>query len=495
MRFTLLLAAAVLGMMLSPESAHGEEPTPMNTSRQDIAVDQALHERLGGEPICRVGVVLEEDNKSRLEALLTPGQYSLKTSGGVIPLVLSEPLLLVFEVHDERITATRPHDNLRFAPPSAMIRLECSSPPERLAPRMGVLLKGCVTGRGFHWQKEVDFYFPYHLEFHQRNGRLIVVNEIPMEPYLACVVTSEMSKDCPPEFIKAQATAARSWMQVFLKNKHRGEPYTICNDDDCQRYQGTTWLEQSVADAVRECRGMFLVNPDGSVCPAYYSKSCGGIMERGTNVFGAGAEALSEACDAPAGSLTERFNPVTEDTIREWVTGEWVKHSDSYCSPNVVPEDTLKRYIGAVDESGRYYRWHVRYERRELEQMLRTKAQIADLAEFLDFEPGPRGNSGRLMALTIVYRDDAGSTRTHEIRREYNIRKALHEKFLFSGAFVWDFERDAHGRIAAVTLRGAGWGHGAGLCQIGALGMALKGARYEDILKHYYSGAQLKRAY
>lgn len=491
-----MLTFALLAFALAARAASpGENNTMAQQSKNSAPIDATLAASLGGEPTCRVGIVLEEDNKPRMEIVLPAGKFILTVDGRETPISTREPIPLTIAVADGTIVLTRSSDGQRLGSSPGHMRLVRADQPARLEPKDGVLFKSCVTGRGFHWQKEVDFTFPYHFEFHHRNGKLIVVNELPMEPYLTCVVTSEMSKDCPPEFVKAQATAARAWMQVFLKNKHRNEPFTICNDDDCQRYQGTTWLSQEVADAVAACSGMYLVDPDGSICPAYYSKSCGGIMEKGTNVFGAGAESLSADCDAPANSPTERFNPVSEATIREWVEGGWVGKSDSYCSPNVVPETTLKTFIGAVDDAGQYYRWKVTYSREELEGMLRKKAGIGNMAEFVDFKPGARGNSGRLMSLDIVYRDDAGTTQTHTIRKEYNIRKALHEKFLFSGAFFWDFARRADGRINTVTLTGAGWGHGAGLCQIGALGMAIKGIRYEDILKHYFGGAELKRAY
>ncbi len=446
------------------------------------------------EPLCRVGVVLHEDNKKKMDIVVPEGEFELTSPDNSARLTCDEPRSLSITVDDDTVVCTSRDEGELLRSPE-MIRITRKGRERPLSRQTGIKMEGCVAGRGFHWQKEVDMYFPFSMEFHHRGDLLIAVNEIPLEAYLACVVTSEMSAECPPAFIKAQATAARSWMWVNLRDKHHNEPFTICNDDCCQRYQGATYLSPEVADRVKECAGMFLVARSGNVCDGYYSKCCGGIIERGSNVFGDTAEGLSESTDAPEGSITEQCNPVTDDTIREWVSGEWVKDSDSFCSPNVCSERELPKYLGAVDESGNYYRWSVVYSHDELLNFLKTKAGIPDMAEFIDFRPGFRGNSGRLHELTVVYRDTGGRQEQSTIQTEYNIRDALHEKFLFSSAFVWDYERDKEGKISAIHLHGAGWGHGTGLCQMGALGMALSDYAYEDILTHYYDKTSLKKAY
>lgn len=448
----------------------------------------------GEEPLCRVGIVLEEDQKTIMQANLPPGSYILTdgkretslTSGSSMPLSVKAMEGGVVALGEEGETLMRS---------DGFIAVESADLNKQVAPGRGMLLKNVVAGRGFHWQKEVDLVFPRRLEFFNRNDRLVVVNVLPMESYLACVVTSEMSKECPAEFIKAQATAARSWMLVFLRNKHIGEPFTICNDDCCQRYQGTTFLDESVARATSECSGMCLVTDEGYVCGAYYSKSCGGIMEKAENVFGATVVGISADVDAPPDSPTKKFNPVTEDNIREWVTGDIVDETDSFCSPNVCPEKALPRYLGAVDEAGSYFRWKVVYNQDELVQYLSEKAGINDIIEFLGFKALKRGNSGRIHELQVRYLTSEGDERNRTIRTQYAIRNALHEKFLFSSAFVWDYKKGVAGKIKKVTLRGAGWGHGVGLCQIGALGMSLEDYKYEDILKHYFGGTKLVKAY
>jgi stage II sporulation protein D len=137
----------------------------------------------------------------------------------------------------------------------------------------------------------------------------------------------------------------------------------------------------------------------------------------------------------------------------------------------------------------------VTYTQDELVNLLKNKAKINDIVEFIDFQPGERGNSGRLHQLGILYKTKDGHEKSFRINSQYKIRNALHEKFLFSSAFIWDYEKDASGKMTKIILQGAGWGHGAGLCQMGALGMALKGYSYEDILKLYYDKTELVKAY
>ena len=446
------------------------------------------------EPECRVGIVLREDNKSHIQIELPPGRFRLMANGTESFLEgTSARTLGISSTGNEVICRDIPDGSALKS--GGMVSVEAVNAQEVLSPKSGILIHGVMAGRGFHWQKEFDLHYPRRLEFFARDGSLIVVNVLPLEAYLACLVTSEMSGVCPSEFIKAQATAARTWVMVFLKNKHMGEPFSICNDDCCQRYQGTTFLSDSVAGSVERSRGMFLVTHEGYLCPAYYSKSCGGIMERAQNIFGKGAVGISEETDAPIGSATEIFNPVTDENIREWVTGEFLSTSDSFCSPKVCPEETLVKYLGAVDVAGHYYRWQVEYSREALENLLRMKGAIADLGEFLDLKSIKRGNSGRIHELEVVYKDAAGETKSHFINSQYEIRRVLHEKFLFSSAFIWEQKRNASGVLEKILLKGAGWGHGVGLCQIGALGMSLQGYSYEEILKHYYSACQLARAY
>lgn len=399
------------------------------------------------EPLCRVGIVLESDNKTSMDIVLPEGEFKIAGDTQEKVLKCKATKALTIKVSNGNVICEEPGNETPVLSSNKLISIQRTDSKEVVAPQAGILLKNCLIGRGFHWQKEVDLYYPGKLEFYNWNSKLVVVNEIHLEPYLYCVVTSEMGSECPPEFIKAQMTAARSWALVNLKDKHKGVPYTICNDDCCQRYQGTTYLARGVAEIAQQTRGMFLVTETGDVCSAFYSKCCGGIIEKGSNIFGDSALGLSDTIDAPQGSPTARFNPVTEQNVREWIMGDWVKKSDSFCSPNVCPEASLPKYLGAVDEAGSYYRWKVVYTQKEIVDLLKEKANLEDIAEFLDFRPGERGNSGRLHRIEIVYRTHEGEIKTFTVERQYTIRKILHKKFLYSSAFVWDYERDTKEKL------------------------------------------------
>ena len=500
-KLILMLSYILFLLNFTPYLSFAESENKISAKKEPQKSDEVV-EPLGlyenplpeKEPICRIGLVLEADNKTSMEIVLPVGKFKIWSESENKTLKCKTETPLKIQVINNEVIC-KDNSNKEIVRSKNFISIQNSTQKETIAPKSGILLKGVVAGRGFHWQKEVDLYFSHKLEFYNWNSKLLVVNEIPMEAYLACVVTSEMSAKCPPEFIKAQATAARSWMIVNLKGKHRGVPYTICNDDCCQRYQGTTFISKEVANNSEQSRGMFLVTETGEVCSGFYSKCCGGIIEDPKKAFGEKALGLSDTIDAPENSQTSRFNPVTEEKIREWVMGDWLKETDSFCSPNVCPEKTLPEYLGAVDEAGSYYRWKVVYTQEEIVNFLKKKAKLDDVAEFLDFKPGERSNSGRLHQLDILYNTKEGEEKSFSIKSQYQIRNILHEKFLFSSAFVWDFEKNNTGKITKIILQGAGWGHGVGLCQMGALGMALKGYSYQDILKHYYNKTTLKKAY
>lgn len=446
------------------------------------------------EEICRVGIVLEEDNKTKMSLIFPPGDFEIEAGKDIKILSVKTKKTIEMKIAKDCIICSDPKAKWSLKSDSH-IEITPLNANNKIAPKSGIIVRGIVAGRGFHWQKQVDLSFHGKLEYHIRNKKFIVVNEILMEDYLACVVTSEMSSKCPPEFIKAQATAARSWMRVFLKDKHRGLPYSICNDDCCQRYQGTTHLKEDIIKIVSESRGVFIVTEQGHVCASYYSKSCGGIMEKCENIFGKDAVGFSQSIDAPKNSITKKYNPVTQENIREWVMGEWLTGVDSFCSPNVCPEKELPKYLGAVDEAGKYFRWEVIYTNKELVKILKEKAKLDDIKEFIDSKVDFMGNSGRIHKLRIIYKDTQGKIKTLKVSSQYEIRYVLHKKFLFSSGFVWDYEKDKKGKITKIILRGAGWGHGAGFCQIGALGMSLKGYNYKKILKHYFGKTKLKKVY
>ena len=330
-----------------------------------------------------------------------------------------------------------------------------------------------ITGRGFHWQKRFHPTIPGTLEFRAYCGRLLVVNELPLEQYLAGVIAGEMSGECPVEFLKSQCIVARAWVLAHTENKHSEIPVDRCNDDCCQRYHGTTDVTPTVLRAVRETHGQVLLDGERRIIDANYSKSCGGIIESPEYVWNVSKPGQRPALDAPAESAAHRFFPITRDNLDEYLTGEWLKTTDVFCSPTVVPEKDLPRYLGKVDEGGGHFRWRVSYDRGDLEENLRRKfftrqdpSRVASLGTLTDVRVLQRGHSGRATLVEIAYLDPMGSPHTVQIQTEYNIRNALHEQFLFSSAFTTEMPRDSSGIPTRITFVGAGWGHGAGLCQI-----------------------------
>jgi SpoIID/LytB domain protein len=444
------------------------------------------------EPHVRVGVILEQDADRRIALQFPAVDYRLTDAGGRAVETVSAAAQLEVEQVAEGLQ-TRMGDRRQIV--AAPLRLVPTAPPA-LGPATGVLVRDVIAGRGFHWQKRVDEHLTGILEIRAAGGGLVLVNELPVELYLAGVITAEMGGACPLDLLKAQCVVARSWLLAMKEPKHATEPFDRCNDDCCQRYQGTDGLSAAAIDAVDATRGEILLDPTGGVLDANYAKCCGGISEDPEVVWGVTKPGLTPVVDAPPGDPAHHLLPVTDDRLDEFLTGHWLDTTQAYCSPAVVPSASLGRYLGRVDEVGDYFRWTVRYPRAELETLLRDKLPAArDLAELVDIRGTERGVSGRLKTLQLAWRDTMARRQMETLASEYRIREVLHRRFLYSSAFSIDTVRDADGRLTTITLRGAGWGHGVGLCQIGALGMALRGAAYPDICRHYYPQAQLVRAY
>ncbi|MBI1290909.1 SpoIID/LytB domain-containing protein [bacterium] len=449
------------------------------------------------EPIVRIGVILEEDGASGVDVELpgdgytvdVPGQASLTLSGE------STAALRIQSTSGGTRLQLLSRDGRVLVADALTIRLVPPVPSRPLGAGDGTLVRDIIAGRGFHWAKKIDQTLTHTLEFIPANGNVVMVNELPLETYLTGVITGEMSNECPIEYMKAQAVAARSWLLGQPVPPHPDRPFLWCNDDCCQRYQGTGGWNELAIRAIDQCRGEVLITPSGHYCDARYSKSTGGISEDSESVWGVHIEGLSSVIDAPAGSPIEKFFPVTEANLDEYLDGEWLKTTDAFASPNVVPEATITRYLGRVDEVGEYFRWDLELTQANLVESLTKRGGLTDLVEVLDFKVTQRGRSGRISLLDVRYRDRNGAEKTHTIRREYYVRAGLSMKFLYSSAFRITPHRSADGRLEKVTLRGAGWGHGAGLCQIGGLGRALKGQDYRTILLHYYIGVRLERIY
>ncbi|HQL00673.1 MAG TPA: SpoIID/LytB domain-containing protein [Smithellaceae bacterium] len=359
-----------------------------------------------------------------------------------------------------------------------------------------------AIGIDFHWQRtESQSFRGDALLRADKDGTISVLNRIGLEAYLASVISSEMSAQAPPEFLKAQAVAARSWLCAMLEKKktprkasscsegeilrwqdvNDHEGFDVCADDHCQRYQGITKIiSDNVARAVGATHGAFLVHQD-TICDARYYKCCGGR----TDVF---ATAWEDADFPYLASIADSDIPHPPMTSEDgWAA--WLGSSpEAYC--NTKDTDLLARVLPAFDlETLHFYRWRVAYDKDELEEILRRKSGI-DFGELQHLKPLSRGPSGRIFKLQIV-----GTKRTVTVGKELEIRRWLSPTHLLSSAFVAATEHDPKGRLTRFILHGGGWGHGVGLCQIGAAVMAEKGFSSDKILAHYFPGAELRKLY
>ena len=376
-----------------------------------------------------------------------------------------------------------------------------------LRPRVktAITLSGVTIGLQFHWERKEDESFLGSLRFSSTGNGVTAVNEIGVEEYLRSVISSEMSAEAPLELLKAHAITSRSWLVAMLDRRKSGrrashinrkesdseiirwydredhEHFDVCADDHCQRYQGVSRIiSSSATEAVDETKGTFLTFDD-EVCDARFSKACGGMTEPFGNVW--------EERDVPyLQSVTDsevRANPIaTEADAVRWIGSS----PGAYCNTN--DGSILRQILPSYDrETADFFRWKVEYEAEELADILRKKSEI-DFGAVRKLEPLKRGPSGRIARLKIE-----GTRRSVIVGRELEIRRWLSRSHLYSSAFfVETFPRDAE-VPERFTLFGAGWGHGVGLCQIGAAIMATLGFSAEQILAHYFPSATMKKLY
>ncbi len=371
-------------------------------------------------------------------------------------------------------------------------------------------LKNVVIGINFHWERKEDQRFKGVLRIIREGDHLTAVNRLPLEDYLVSVISSEMSATSSSQLLRAHAVISRSWLLAQKEKeqqlKESGHYVTmvetptekikwydredhlnfdVCADDHCQRYQGITRasareVEQAVADTSGE-----VLTWEGKIADARFSKCCGGITE----LFEYAWEPvhhpyLTKVIDAP--QLPEGFDLdlTGEDAARAWITG----NPPAFCNTNDA--GVLSQVLNDYDqETADFYRWTVTLSREEIKALLLKKINL-DLGDILDLIPVERGVSGRLVKLKIV-----GTKGALTIGKELEIRKALSESHLYSSAFVVEKTDGEDGIPNSFTLRGAGWGHGVGLCQIGAAVMGAKGYPYKAILEHYFRGSVLEKRY
>jgi SpoIID/LytB domain protein len=376
-----------------------------------------------------------------------------------------------------------------------------------------------IIGVQFHWEREETQRFKGQLKLFVENGKLTAVNILSLEDYLLSVISSEMSATSSLELLKAHAVISRSWLlaqiekskdvachvsteyKTFIPNDegyirwYDREDHThfdVCADDHCQRYQGITKVTSpQVAVALQASFGEVLMY-ENAVCDARFYKSCGGITEKFENVWEPVVHPyLTKVIDN--GTVPEGYDTdlTKEENARAWILG----NPPAYC--NTHDKSVLSQVLNDYDqETQDFYRWEVRLTQAEIKDLLLRKVGI-NVGDVLDLIPLERGVSGRIIRLKIV-----GTESSIVIGKELEIRKALSPSHLYSSAFIVETWRATSFRATSsqtvpteFILKGAGWGHGVGLCQIGAAIMASQGASYQEILSHYFPHAELKKLY
>ena len=383
------------------------------------------------------------------------------------------------------------------------------TPPDGSQDGFGIL--DVLIGVGFHWEQKEDQHFPGALKLTQVEGEIQSINLVSVEQYLACVISSEMRGDSSPALLRAHTIISRSWLLAQIQKQalldqsgkvfdaiyegvdeyirwydredHQG--FHVCADDHCQRYQGITRARNpQVLLAVEETRGEVL-EYDGKICDARFSKCCGGVTEEFQNCWEPVAHSyLKRVDDRPAGAGDKMVDLKVESNAERFIKGS----PEAFC--NTGDMALLKQVLNDYDQaSSDFYRWEVRYTQDEISALIREKSGF-DFGEILDLVPVDRGESGRLVRLRIT-----GVKRSILVGKELEIRRWLSPTHLFSSAFIVEKQEVRDGVPGAFVLRGAGWGHGVGLCQIGAAVMAHRGYTHENILKHYYQDVVIKKRY
>ena len=371
-------------------------------------------------------------------------------------------------------------------------------------------LKGVTIGVNFHWERKEDQRFSGALHLIVENGKLTAVNVLPVEDYLLSVISSEMSATASLELLKAHAVISRSWLLAQIdKNKRITEEhedykaceeggedemikwydredhvnFDVCADDHCQRYQGITRQStERVRDAIKATWGEVLTY-GGELCDARFSKCCGGVYEEFENCWEPKHYDYLEA--RRDGEDEMNFPDLTKEAAAE----EWILTSPkAFC--NTTDKQILSQVLNNYDqETTDFYRWTVEYTQEELAALILKRSGV-DYGQILDLQPVARGTSGRLYKLKIV-----GTKKTLTIGKELEIRRTLSPSHLYSSAFIVERHDVTDGVPGKFVLRGAGWGHGVGLCQIGAAVMGEKGYNYKEILLHYFINANITTLY
>lgn len=373
-------------------------------------------------------------------------------------------------------------------------------------------LSDVTIGVNFHWERKETQTFLGTLRFVVESDKICAINELPVEKYLESVISSEMSATSSLELLKAHAVISRSWLLAQMKKRrdvaesgnnffsftkkedmlirwYDREDHTIfdvCADDHCQRYQGITKeTSPHVAEAIRQTKGQVLLDGD-EICDARFSKCCGGVTEEFQYCWeDTPKNYLTAVRDIALGIESALPNLTNEEEAEKWIRF----NPPAFC--NTQDKRILSQVLNDYDqETVDFYRWKVTLTQEKLQQLIADRLKM-DLGSILDMKSVERGTSGRISKLQII-----GTEKTFTIGKELEIRRTLSDSHLLSSAFIVDkYDIDEQGVPQRFELIGAGWGHGVGLCQIGAAVMGEEGYQYDAILLHYYQGAEIKKLY
>jgi SpoIID/LytB domain protein len=443
------------------------------------------------QPVLHVGIVTGEELRVTLAGEFTENGDGLPVQGACSVSALHEGIRL--ETSERTITSSTELCLVPSGPGSSFV------------------LHGVTIGRAFHWEQKEDQRFTGSLRLLKEGGAVTAINIVSLEEYLKSVISSEMSATSSLALLKAHAVASRSWLMAQLERSKRVRAgkqtderlqdsveerirwydredhasFDVCADDHCQRYQGITKAyTESVRRAVDETRGWVLTYR-GEVCDARFSKSCGGVSESFHHVWeDHPVPYLMKVVDGPDVPPKPLHDLRHEAAADRWIRG----NPPAFC--NTSDETILSQVLLKYDQSTRdFYRWQITYTQDEIADLVRRKSGI-DFGGIRALVPVERGDSGRLVRLKIV-----GTKKSMTIGKELEIRRTLSPSHLYSAAFVVDPLGRKGSLPETFRLRGAGWGHGVGLCQIGAAVMGEKGYEHEQILSHYFSGEVLERRY
>ncbi len=415
----------------------------------------------------RVGIVLPEDKINRTSLSWSSG---MKITGNIPGLETTQNLDLSIDAGKLRI------NGIAGTPLIDQLILSCPDKVENLSAEYGIHIDPVIAGRGFHWEKPISVDFPGELKITIQDEQIKIVNTVNVEAYVACVATSEMGAEAPADLLAAQTVVARCWSLALAEAKHLSEGFDVCNDDCCQRYQGTSFLTEHSLKAAVDTKGEVLIY-DNKIIDARYSKNCGGMVEAYDTIWEGGmVPYLIPLWDAPK----QRPGYAVDDFDDLW------NYDEAYCSSKRFESVNLAGMLGKVDVSGSYYRWEQTMSKADILKNLKKYTgltwQRLDGIRIME-----RGPSSRIKYLFLDGIDQKGQAAEQMVKSEYGIRQMFSESFLYSSAFIVkndaSLKDDDH-----VVLRGVGWGHGVGLCQMGALGMALDNINYKKILSHYYPG-------